>query len=141
MSPFFLKVAFLICFIWGCPCFLNNTLDKVDSPPFHNIWFGKTLGFLIIWCATLNYAWYNIYYIISIFTIYISLWRLIKKFMVLHGITSQGSNNFQLFLLGVITGNYCCPVTSLLSELNLTIWWKPLKLSISFHKVWILLIY
>ena len=33
--------------------------------------------------------------------------------MVLHGITLQGCNNFQLFSLGEITGNYWIPVTSI----------------------------
>ena len=35
--------------------------------------------------------------------------------MVLYGITSQGCNNFQLFTLGEITGNYCTPVTSIVA--------------------------
>ena len=34
--------------------------------------------------------------------------------MALHGVTSQGCNNFQLFSLGEITGNYCTPVTSII---------------------------
>ena len=35
--------------------------------------------------------------------------------MVLHSITSQGCNSFQLFSLDEVTGNYCTPVTSIIA--------------------------
>ena len=59
--------------------------------------------------------------------------------MILDGVTSQRWNNFQLFSLGEITGNYFTPVTSIIAMSFIP--GLTLKLSASCKNVQILLIY